>query len=47
MCLCGVCMSDIHGDQKRALDPPELQLQMILSLQVGAENQTQVLWEID
>lgn len=31
MCLCGVSMSGIHGDQKRALDPSELQLQMKVS----------------
>ena len=34
-----------HGVQKRALDPLELELQMVVSHHVGAENQTWVPWK--
>lgn len=36
-----MCMPDAHGDQKRALDPLELELQMAMSQHVSARNQTQ------
>lgn len=40
--LCGY-LSDIHRDHKRALDPLELELQIVVSNGVGAWSWTQVL----
>ena len=34
-----------HGSQKGQSDPLELELQMVVSLYVGAGNQTWVLWK--
>lgn len=39
--LCIVCRT--HGDEKRALGPLEQELQMVVSLHVGAGSQIQVL----
>ena len=39
MCICLVT----HRGQKRALEPLELELQMVVSCYVGARNQTWVL----
>jgi hypothetical protein len=39
-------MPDAHRVQKRALDPLELKLQMVVSHNVGAGNQTPVLCKI-
>jgi hypothetical protein len=37
------CIYSAHGDQKRELDPLELEIQTIVSYHVGAGNQIQVL----
>ena len=37
-CLCPMCMSGAHGSQKWMLDPLELEVQMVMSLYVGAGN---------
>lgn len=36
-------MAGVHRGQKKPLDFLELELQMVVSHQVGAENQTEVL----
>lgn len=38
-----LCMSSAHGDQKRALDGLKLELRMVVSHHVDAEDQTQGL----
>ena len=38
VCLCATHMAGSLGGQKRALDPLELELQMVVSSQVGAGN---------
>lgn len=38
-----MCVPGVHNGQKRVLDPSELEIQMIVSHHVGAENQIQVL----
>lgn len=38
------CVPGVHGSQKRALDPLELELQTIVSHLAGSGNQTQVLY---
>jgi hypothetical protein len=43
--LCTLCVQ-ARGGQKRALDPLELELQMVASHHVGAGNQTLVLCKI-
>lgn len=47
LCLfeCAPYACSAHGDQKRASDPPELELHMVLSHHVGAGNETLVLWK--
>ena len=54
MCVCTMCCFNTYvhhvlpatcGGQKKALDPLELQLQMVVSLHVGSGNLTQVLWK--
>lgn len=44
-CMCTTCMPDALGDQKRVLDPMELELLMVVNHPVGAENRTQVLFK--
>ena len=50
VCVC-VCMCAPHASlmpmkgQKRAVDPLELKLWTVICSQVGARNQTQVLWK--
>lgn len=36
--ICTMCMPGASGDQKRALDPLGLELQMVMSHPVGAGN---------
>ena len=36
VCTCTACMSGAHGDQKRAQDPLELWVQMIVNSNGGA-----------
>lgn len=36
--MCTTSMSDAHRDQKRLSDPLELELGMVVSLNVSAEN---------
>jgi hypothetical protein len=38
-----ICVPGAHRGQKLALDPLEQELQIVMSYQVGAGNQTQVL----
>lgn len=38
--VCNVCVHGTRGGQKRALDPLELELQMVIICHVGAGNQT-------
>ena len=45
ICMCTVCEPGACRGQKGALDPQELELQMVGGCHVGAENQTQVLWK--
>jgi hypothetical protein len=40
ICMCITCMPGFHGDQKRASDPLEPELQMVVSHHVGAGIQT-------
>lgn len=42
-CLGSTCVSGVHRDQQRALDPLELEFQMFVNCQVGAGSETQVL----
>lgn len=44
-CLCATCLSVTLGRQKRATDPLNLDLQMVVSATVCVGNQTQVLCE--
>lgn len=39
------CVCSDSGDQKRASEPRELELQAVEGCPVGAENQIPVLWE--
>lgn len=41
--MCVPYMSGVPGDHRKKLNPLELELQIILSHHVGAENQSQVL----
>jgi hypothetical protein len=36
--LCTICVSGAHGDQKKVLNPLELELQMVMSCHVGARS---------
>ena len=48
-CMCVyvyTCVLGAHEGQKRASDPIELALQMVVSVHVGAWNRTQVLCKI-
>ena len=36
--LCNTCVPDAHRDQKMALDPLELELEMLVSCHVGIGN---------
>lgn len=45
VCLHTACVSRICGAQKRAADPLELELQVVVSCHEDAKNQTQVLWK--
>ena len=38
MCMCTMCVSVAGRGQKRVSDPLELELQMVVSHHVGAEN---------
>jgi hypothetical protein len=40
--MCNTWMPATHAGQKNALDPLELELQMIVNHHVGAENQNHV-----
>lgn len=40
MCVCAVCVPGAHGVQKRTKEALELELQIIVSLHVGAGSQT-------
>lgn len=42
VCMCTMSMPDAHGSKKRASLPQELELQMVVSYQEGARNQTWV-----
>lgn len=39
----GLCLPGAHGDHKKSLNSVELELEMVVSLQVGAGNQIMVL----
>lgn len=43
VCLCAMCVPGTYKCQKRAPDPLELELQIVVSHQVGAGDKTQVL----
>ena len=43
MYICAPCVCNAYRGQKRASDPLKLELQTVLSHNVGAGNQTQVL----
>lgn len=43
VCLCTVCVTDAKGDQKRVVDPLEVELQIAVCHTVGARNRTLVL----
>lgn len=45
VCLCTIYMRGSQGNQKRASVPLALVVQMVVRLHVGAENQSQLLWE--
>lgn len=36
VCLCNSCVSGVHGSQREASDPVELELQVVVSYGVGA-----------
>lgn len=40
MCVSMTCVPDTNGVQKKGWDAQGLELQMVVSLHVGAENQT-------
>lgn len=42
MCLCILCANMTHEGQKRVLDPLKLELQIVVSIQVGIGNRTEV-----
>jgi hypothetical protein len=44
LCVCE-CECSACGVQKRALTPPELELQVIVNYHMGAGIQIQVLWQ--
>lgn len=44
MHVCVLCVCSVSGGQKE-LEPLELDLPMVVSHHVGAESQTQVLWQ--
>lgn len=43
VCSCSMCMLNAHGGPKSALDPVELELQMLVSCYVDSEKPTQIL----
>lgn len=43
-CICAPCVCFAHRDQQRVPDPPELELQRVVSDHVCAGSQTWVLW---
>lgn len=48
MCVCVLCEYSVHGSLKKALDPMDLELQMMVRYPVfrcGIRNNTQVLWK--
>ena len=45
MCVCATFTHDAHRGQKRALDPLDLDLQMVVSQHVGAAHTPWVLWK--
>lgn len=45
MSILPACVPAVHRGQERVLDPLELELQMVVSQYVGAENQNCVLWK--
>jgi hypothetical protein len=45
LCVWVFCLCVCIGNQKRASDPLEHKLQMVVRLCVGAENQIQVLYK--
>lgn len=45
VCLLTTCMPGDWGDEKKSLYPLELDLQMVVTCQMGAGTWTQVLWE--
>jgi hypothetical protein len=44
VCVC-VCVCGAHTSQKRASDPLEPELEMVVSYCVGSRNHTWVLWK--
>jgi hypothetical protein len=42
--MCTTCILDIHGGQKRALDPLEWELQTVVNCHVGAWDGIWALW---
>lgn len=45
VCLFTKCASGVHGGQKRASDHLDLELQKVVSHDMGAGTRTQVLWK--
>ena len=45
--MCTTCMPDTLGGQKWVLAPLELELLMVVSCQMGAENGTWILYKTD
>lgn len=43
ICLCTMCMPAAYKGQKKAPDPPGLELQIVVSCQAGAGKQAQVV----
>lgn len=41
--MCSKCMPSAHGGQKKAPDPLELKLQMVVSRHIGSGNQIPIL----
>lgn len=43
ICICTICLPGALGEQRRALDTLELELQVIVNCHLDSRNQTQVL----
>lgn len=45
--MCTMCVPGACGGQRKVLDPPELELQVVVSHDIGAGDSTQILHKIN